>query len=120
LAIRTAASVVKVTPAERPVGTRVEIEFGPALPADGRALDWASVRLRPQLELLPGGDDGERPARRQHGASDDPQPVAERPALRQAQELGGPQRAVRDEKGIAFAPRLDVAARIQGVLGEFL
>jgi hypothetical protein len=34
-------TVVEVTAADRPIGTRIEIEFGPALPFDGKALAWA-------------------------------------------------------------------------------
>ena len=36
-------TVVSVKPAKRPVGTRVEISFGPALPCDARTLDWAQM-----------------------------------------------------------------------------
>jgi hypothetical protein len=36
-------TVVNVTPAERPRGTRVEIAFGPALPADPSALEWVQA-----------------------------------------------------------------------------
>ena len=36
-------AVVDVKPIDFPVGTRVEIGFGPALPSDKRALHWAQV-----------------------------------------------------------------------------
>ena len=34
-------SVIKVTDANRPQGTLIEITFGPSLPRDGRSLSWA-------------------------------------------------------------------------------
>src|SRR6516164_9296145 len=34
-------AVLEVTTADRPVGTRIEIGFGPALPSDDEALAWA-------------------------------------------------------------------------------
>ena len=33
-------AVVKVKPADRPIGTRIEIGFGPALPADHDPFAW--------------------------------------------------------------------------------
>src|SRR4029077_1829570 len=36
-------TVVSVKAVEFPVGTRVEINFGPALPCDGHVLSWARV-----------------------------------------------------------------------------
>ena len=39
-------TVVSVTPIDFPVGTRIEIGFGPAIPVDPRALDWADVAIR--------------------------------------------------------------------------
>ena len=37
----SSTAVVEVTTAERPVGTRIEIGFGPALPSDHETLFWA-------------------------------------------------------------------------------
>ena len=34
-------AVVEVTAADQPIGTRIEIGFGPALPSDDEALAWA-------------------------------------------------------------------------------
>ena len=39
-------TVVKVTPVKFPVGTRIEIGFGPAIPEDEDALYWAKVAVR--------------------------------------------------------------------------
>jgi hypothetical protein len=39
-------TVVTVTPVDFPVGTRVEIGCGPAIPADANALQWANVALQ--------------------------------------------------------------------------
>jgi hypothetical protein len=39
-------TVVKVEKAKRPVGTRIEISFGPALPCDGYVLNWARAACR--------------------------------------------------------------------------
>ena len=39
-------TVVKVTPVKFPVGTRIEIGFGPAIPEDENALYWAKVAIR--------------------------------------------------------------------------
>ena len=36
-------TVVKVTPVKHPVGTRIEISFGPALPCDENTLYWAPI-----------------------------------------------------------------------------
>jgi hypothetical protein len=36
-------TVVGVTPVDHPVGTRIEIGFGPAIPKDANALNWATV-----------------------------------------------------------------------------
>jgi hypothetical protein len=36
-------TVVTVTPVDFPIGTRVEIGFGPAIPTDSDALQWAAV-----------------------------------------------------------------------------
>ena len=38
--------VVSAKPAKRPIGTRVEISFGPALPCDARTLIWAQWAIR--------------------------------------------------------------------------
>src|SRR5262249_56092564 len=38
--------VLRTTEVDFPIGTRVEISFGPALPADSRALDWAELAIR--------------------------------------------------------------------------
>src|SRR6266849_2729696 len=35
-------TVVSVTPVDFPIGTRVEIGFGPAIPEDANALSWAA------------------------------------------------------------------------------
>jgi hypothetical protein len=40
-----ATTVVAVTPVDFPVGTRVEIGFGPAIPVDADALRWAVVAI---------------------------------------------------------------------------
>ena len=48
-----------------------------------------AVRFRAQLDPLVAGDDDERARRGQHRARDDAQPVAERAALRQPQQLAG-------------------------------
>lgn len=42
-------TVVTVTPVDFPVGTRVEIGFGPAVPEDADALRWAAVALKMTL-----------------------------------------------------------------------
>jgi hypothetical protein len=39
-------TIVSAEPAEHPVGTRIEINFGPALPPDSRALLWAEIACR--------------------------------------------------------------------------
>jgi hypothetical protein len=39
-------TVVSVKPAKFPVGTLIEIGFGPALPRDGGALDWATNAVK--------------------------------------------------------------------------
>jgi hypothetical protein len=39
-------SVVSVEPAKFPVGTRVELSFGPALPSDADALHWARIACK--------------------------------------------------------------------------
>jgi hypothetical protein len=39
-------TVVSVTPIEHPVGTRIEIRFGPAIPCDQRTLSWAKLAYR--------------------------------------------------------------------------
>jgi hypothetical protein len=36
-------TIVNMEPVEHPVGTRVEISFGPALPSESRALIWAQI-----------------------------------------------------------------------------
>ena len=36
-------SVIRAKPVDFPVGTRVEIGFGPAIPEDVNALYWASI-----------------------------------------------------------------------------
>jgi hypothetical protein len=38
-------AVVRIKKVDFPVGTRVEIAFGPALPEDHRALDWARIAV---------------------------------------------------------------------------
>ncbi len=44
-------TVVKVSPCKQPIGTRIEIGFGPALPEDGDALRW----VRAAHEVAIGG-----------------------------------------------------------------
>jgi hypothetical protein len=39
-------TVISVEPVESPIGTRVEIGFGPALPCDANALHWAETAIR--------------------------------------------------------------------------
>src|SRR6516164_5474045 len=39
-------TIVSVLPVEHPVGTRIEISFGPALPLDSHALYWAKIACR--------------------------------------------------------------------------
>src|SRR5215831_3719200 len=38
--------VLRTTEVDFPIGTRVEISFGPALPADSRTLHWAELAIR--------------------------------------------------------------------------
>ena len=57
-----------------------------------------AVRLWPQGDSAIAGDDGERALRRQHGAGNDAQAVAELAALRQAQEFAGTKRSADAEK----------------------
>jgi hypothetical protein len=42
--------VVKVTPADRVVGTRIEISFGPKLPADNKPFKWVHTATRLALD----------------------------------------------------------------------
>src|SRR5262249_51804521 len=39
-------TIVTVTPVDFPVGTRVEINFGPAIPEDANALRWAAIAIQ--------------------------------------------------------------------------
>src|SRR5262249_51256674 len=39
-------TIVTVTPVDFPVGTRIEIDFGPAIPEDANALRWATIAIR--------------------------------------------------------------------------
>src|SRR5262249_22100529 len=48
-------TIIKIAPAERPLGTRVEIAFGPTLPADTFALAWVeAARQMAKGEGYPG------------------------------------------------------------------
>ena len=42
-------TVVRTKAVKRPVGTRIEISFGPAIPADDEALDWAETAMLLQV-----------------------------------------------------------------------
>ena len=79
-----------------------------------------AVVLRPQIEPAPAGLHDQAAARGEHRAGHDPQPVAERAAGRQPQQLGGHQRPADREQpgdvgGLARDPRsvvLDVPAAV--------
>ena len=71
----------------------------PIAKSDGARLDrCAAVVLWRQHEMLPTSPDLDPALRSRNRAGHHPQPVAERPAARQAQQLGGDERPIDAEQ----------------------